>query len=144
MPRNATWRREAEEYLVALRPKPRVRALNFENPLQHMAEILEQALDIALDKKDVKRKHARRLERKSGIGDNFRQESCPGKRSHRLGPVLSGEKLPELIKGLSVKAPAANPVIITGALMLQGKLGSEPAPYHWRGFQRKHSPGPES
>jgi len=35
------------------------------NPLQHMAEILEQALDVALDKKDVKRKHARRLERQA-------------------------------------------------------------------------------
>jgi hypothetical protein len=34
---------------------------------------------------------------------------CPGKLSHRLEPVLSGEKLPELIKGLSVKAPAAKP-----------------------------------
>ncbi len=38
--------------------------LGVENPLQHMAEIMEQALDIALDKKDVKRKRARRLERK--------------------------------------------------------------------------------
>ena len=53
--------------------------LGVENPLQHMAEILEQALDIALDKKDLKRKRARRLERKSKNGDNSRQESCPGK-----------------------------------------------------------------
>ena len=36
-----------------------------ENPLQHMAEIMEQALDIALDKKDVRRKRARRLEREA-------------------------------------------------------------------------------
>ena len=71
-------------------------------------------------------------------------KSCPGKESHRLRPVLSGEKLAEVLKGLSVKAPAANPVIITGAHMLQGKHGSEPAPYHWRGFQRKHSPGSDS
>ena len=53
--------------------------LGVENPLQHMAEILERALDIALDKKDLKRKRARRLERKSRSGDNARQESRPGK-----------------------------------------------------------------
>ena len=53
--------------------------LGVENPLQHMAEIMEQALDIALDKKDLKRKRARRLERESKNGDNSRQESCPGK-----------------------------------------------------------------
>jgi len=39
--------------------------LGVENPLLHMAEILEQAMDIALDKKDVKRKYTRRLARKS-------------------------------------------------------------------------------
>jgi hypothetical protein len=39
--------------------------LGVENPLQHMAEIMEEALDIALDKKDVKRKRARRLEREA-------------------------------------------------------------------------------
>ncbi len=39
--------------------------LGVENPLQHMTEIMEQALDIALDKKDVKRKWARRLEREA-------------------------------------------------------------------------------
>jgi hypothetical protein len=44
-----------------------------------MAEIMEQALDIALDKKDLKRKRARRLERTSRNSDNFRQKSCPGK-----------------------------------------------------------------
>ncbi len=49
-------------------------------------------------------------------------------------PVLSDKKLREVIKGLCVKAPAANPVWTTGALMLQDELGSEPAPYHWRGF----------
>ncbi len=41
------------------------------SPLQHMAEIMEQALDIALDKKDLKRKRARRLERA--------EKSRPGK-----------------------------------------------------------------
>ena len=46
----------------------------------------------------------------------------------RLRPALSGEKLPELIKGLSVKAPAAKPRSTTGALMPQDELGSEPAP----------------
>ena len=53
--------------------------LGVENPLQHMAEIMEQALDIALDKKDLKRKRARRLERMSKGIDNSRPESCPGK-----------------------------------------------------------------
>jgi len=49
--------------------------LGGENPLQHMAEIMEQAMDMALDKKDLKRKRARRLERKSRSRDNLRQES---------------------------------------------------------------------
>jgi len=53
--------------------------LGVENPLQHMAEIMERALDIALDKKDMKRKHARRVARESRSGDNSRQQSCPGK-----------------------------------------------------------------
>jgi len=53
--------------------------LGVENPLQHMAEIMEQALDIALDKKDLKRKRARRLEREARSDDNSRQESRPGK-----------------------------------------------------------------
>jgi len=52
--------------------------LGVENPLQHMAGIMEQALDIALDKKDLKRKRARRLERKSRSRDNSRQQSRPG------------------------------------------------------------------
>ncbi|MGH9461033.1 MAG: HNH endonuclease [Vicinamibacteria bacterium] len=49
--------------------------LGVENPLLHMAEIMEKALDIALDKKDVKRKLARRLERKPRKTDNSRQRS---------------------------------------------------------------------
>ena len=51
--------------------------LGVENPLQHMAEIMEQAMDIALDKKDVRRKRARRLERKPRSLDSFRQRPCP-------------------------------------------------------------------
>jgi hypothetical protein len=47
------------------------------NPLQHMAEILEQALDIALDKKDVKRKRARRLERQSKRRETRPEKSRP-------------------------------------------------------------------
>jgi hypothetical protein len=42
-----------------------------------MAEILEQAMDIALDKKDVKRKHARRLARKTKPVDDSIQEPSP-------------------------------------------------------------------
>ena len=47
--------------------------LGVENSHQRMAEIMEQALDIALDKKDVKRKRARRLERVS----KGNKKSCP-------------------------------------------------------------------
>ena len=39
--------------------------LGIENPLLHMAEIVERAMDDSLDKRDIKRKHARRLARKS-------------------------------------------------------------------------------
>ena len=53
--------------------------LGVENPLQHMVEIMERALDIALDKKDLKRKRARRLNREARSDDNSRQESRPGK-----------------------------------------------------------------
>ncbi len=43
-----------------------------------MAEIMEQALDIALDKKDVKRKRARRLEREAKRnGETPRKKSRP-------------------------------------------------------------------
>ena len=49
--------------------------LGVENSLQHMTDVMEQALDITLDKKDLKRKRARRLERKSKTSD----KSCPGK-----------------------------------------------------------------
>ena len=53
--------------------------LGVENPLLHMTEIMEQALDIALDKKDLKRKRARRLERQTKTGDQPR----PGKVASR-------------------------------------------------------------
>ena len=39
--------------------------LDVQNPQHHMAEIMEQALDVALDRKDVQRKRARRLQRVS-------------------------------------------------------------------------------
>ena len=52
--------------------------LEVENSLQHMAEIMAQAMDIALDKKDVKRKRARRLARNSKSTDNSRRKPCPG------------------------------------------------------------------
>jgi hypothetical protein len=51
--------------------------LGVENPLQHMAKILEQALDIALDKKDLKRKRARRLERQARRPVTARPKSRP-------------------------------------------------------------------
>ena len=49
-----------------------------------MAEIMEQAVDIALDKKDVKRKRARRLEREAKrSGETRREKSCPDEFSAR-------------------------------------------------------------
>ena len=49
--------------------------LGVENSHQRMAEIMEQALDIALDKKDVMRKRARRRQRVS----KGNKKSCPDK-----------------------------------------------------------------
>ncbi len=49
----------------------------------------------------------------------------------RVKPVTRGLILllvGKPIKGLSVKPPAANLVMITAALMLQDEVGSEPAP----------------
>ena len=52
--------------------------LGVENPLQHMAQILVQALDIALDKKDLKRRRARRLEREAKqSGETVTEKSRP-------------------------------------------------------------------
>jgi hypothetical protein len=52
--------------------------LGVESPLLHMAEILEQAVDIALDKKDVKRRLERRKERQRRLSaESPRQESRP-------------------------------------------------------------------
>jgi len=50
--------------------------LGVENPLKHMAEILEWAVDISLEKKDPKRKRERRLERQRAK-DASRAQSCP-------------------------------------------------------------------
>ena len=58
--------------------------LGVANPLLHMAEIMEQALDIALDKKDLKRKHARRLERKSKTSPPFALHHSHDERFLRL------------------------------------------------------------
>ena len=49
--------------------------LGVENPLLHIAEIMERAVNDSLDKRDVKRKRARRLARKSKSDDNSRQRS---------------------------------------------------------------------
>ncbi len=51
-----------------------------------MAEIMEQALDIALDKKDMKRKRARRLEREA----KRRGETPREKARIWTPPVLQG------------------------------------------------------
>ena len=59
-----------------------------------MAEIMEQAMDITLDKKDVKRKRARRLARQSMGADNSRQKSCPGKISRYI-PSHTRERVHE-------------------------------------------------
>lgn len=44
--------------------------LGVENPLQHMAEIMQQAMEDSLDTRDIERKRARRLARKSKTVDN--------------------------------------------------------------------------
>ena len=87
--------------------------LGVENPLKHMAEILEQAVDISLEKKDPKRKRERRLERQ-GAKAAPRTRSRPDEQGHRLEPDLSGEKLPGVIKGFR-----------------GGGSGSEPRENHW-------------
>ena len=71
--------------------------LGVENPLQHMAEIMERALDIALDKKDLKRKRARRLERKAKRrGETHREKTCPDKISNsRYIPSAVRERVHE-------------------------------------------------
>jgi len=68
--------------------------LGVENPLQHMAEIMEQALDIALDKKDVKRKRARRLEREAKrTGEIPSKKSDPKLRPGGMGSERKAERL---------------------------------------------------
>jgi hypothetical protein len=56
--------------------------LGVENPLQHMAEIFQKAVDIALDKKDPKRRLERRKERQA------RQESRPDEISRYISPEI--------------------------------------------------------
>lgn len=53
------------------------------NPLQHMAEILERAVDLALDKKDLKRKLERRQTKRKDAAS--KEKSCPDK-------ICSGEE----------------------------------------------------
>ncbi len=121
-------KREAEQHLVALRPKPVFTPSIRKNPCPP-ALTLPPSVQARAE------------------AETPRSDPRPAPRvspSILLRPALSGEKLPELIKGLSVKAPAAKPRSTTGALMPQDELGSDPAPYHWRGFERKHSPGSES
>jgi hypothetical protein len=68
--------------------------LGVENPLLHMAEIMERALDIALDKKDMKRKLARRLERKPRKADNSRYKPRPDEVSRYI-PTQTRERVYE-------------------------------------------------
>jgi hypothetical protein len=70
--------------------------LGVENPLLHMAEIMERAMDDSLDKRDVKRKRARRLARKSKSGDNSGQRSSARKvAKSRYIPSQSRERVHE-------------------------------------------------
>jgi hypothetical protein len=70
-------RRELKEKFERL-----AEVLGVENPPLHMAEILEQAIDIALDHRDVKRKHERRLEKEARRGGDV-QKSRPDKISRK-------------------------------------------------------------
>ena len=65
-----------------------------ENAHKHMAEILEKALDIALEKKDPKK----RLERRRKKQRASTAKSRSNEPSLRLVPALSDEKVPELIQ----------------------------------------------
>jgi len=71
--------------------------LGVENALQHMTEIMGRALDDSLDKRDVKRRRARRLARKSKSGDNARQRSRPDEvaAKSRYIPCQSRERVHE-------------------------------------------------
>jgi len=59
--------------------------LGVENPLKHMAEILEQAVDMALDRKDPKRKLERRLEQRA------KQSEGTSTKKSRPDEVVSNE-----------------------------------------------------
>jgi hypothetical protein len=60
--------------------------LGVENPLKNMAEILEKAVDISLEKKDPKRKLERRLERQRKESEP-KGKSRPEKRRDKTGKV---------------------------------------------------------
>jgi hypothetical protein len=51
--------------------------IGVENPLNHMAEILEQAVDMALDRKDPKRRLERRAKRSTEINAKARPDEIP-------------------------------------------------------------------
>jgi hypothetical protein len=59
--------------------------LGVENPLQHMAEILERAVDIALDKKDLKRRLERRQRRQA------KQKNGTSHEKSRPDEIFAGE-----------------------------------------------------
>ena len=65
--------------------------LGVENPLKHMAEVFEKAVDISLEKKDPKKKLERRLERERKRSANT-SKSCPGKIRPEGGPIGQEEK----------------------------------------------------
>ena len=60
--------------------------LGIENPDRHLAEIVERALDLALEKKDPQQKHERRLERERQRTFSA-AESCPGKISDKAAEI---------------------------------------------------------
>lgn len=57
--------------------------LGVENPLKHMAEILEQAVDMALNKKDPKRKLERRVERQAKRSAETTEKARPDEISEK-------------------------------------------------------------
>jgi len=72
--------------------------LGVQNPLHHMAEIMEKALDIALDKKDLKRKRARRLEREAKrSGATPSEKSRPDEISSN-GQAASSRYIPSAVR----------------------------------------------
>ena len=72
------------------------------NAQKHMADVLEKALDIALEKKDPKKKLERRRKREKTVAARSR----PDEQGQRLGPLLSDEKVTELIQEKISNHPA--------------------------------------